>query len=131
MFSGIVEAVDNRIDAASRTLRIRARIDNTADELRAGMSFNVSMRFAGDKYPAVDPLSVQWDSQGSFVWQVTDQKSHKVRVSIVQRNPDFVLIKADIKDGDAIVTQGLQRVREGGPVRVANEVAANGEVVTQ
>jgi cell shape-determining protein MreC len=74
---------------------------------------------------------VQWDSQGSFVWQVTDQKSHKVRVSIVQRNPDFVLIKADIKDGDAIVTQGLQRVREGGPVRVANEVAANGEVVTQ
>jgi RND family efflux transporter MFP subunit len=131
MFSGLVEAVDNRIDAASRTLRIRARIDNTADELRAGMSFNVSMRFAGDKYPAVDPLSVQWDSQGSFVWQVTDQKSHKVRVSIVQRNPDFVLIKADIKDGDAIVTQGLQRVREGGPVRVANEVAANGEVVTQ
>ncbi len=39
MFSGVIEAVDNRIDAASRTLRLRARIDNSSDELRAGMSF--------------------------------------------------------------------------------------------
>ncbi|WP_454849868.1 efflux RND transporter periplasmic adaptor subunit [Rhizobium binxianense] len=131
VFSGVVEAVDNRIDAASRTLRIRARIDNSSDELRAGMSFNVTMRFAGNKYPAVDPLSVQWDSQGSFVWQVVDGKSQKVRVSIVQRNPDYVLVKADLKDGDAIVTQGLQRVRDGGAVRVATDVASSGEIVTR
>jgi cell shape-determining protein MreC len=89
------------------------------------------MRFAGDKYPAVDPLSVQWDSQGSFVWQVVDGKSLKVRVSIVQRNPDYVLVKADLKDGDAIVTQGLQRVRDGGAVRVATDVASSGEVVAR
>jgi RND family efflux transporter MFP subunit len=131
VFSGVVEAVDNRIDVASRTLRLRAKIDNSSDELRAGMSFNVSMKFAGDKYPAVDPVSVQWDSQGSFVWQVNDDKSRKVRVSIVQRNPDFVLVKADLKDGDVIVTQGLQRVREGGAVRVSADVAANAEVVTR
>ncbi|MBB2822158.1 UNVERIFIED_ORG: RND family efflux transporter MFP subunit [Rhizobium esperanzae] len=131
MFAGVIEAVDNRIDAASRTLRLRARIDNSSDELRAGMSFSVSMKFPGDKYPAVDPQSVQWDSQGSFVWQVTDDKSHKVRVSIVQRNPDSILVKADLKDGDKIVTQGLQRVREGGAVRVSADVAANAEVATQ
>ncbi|MBY5352415.1 efflux RND transporter periplasmic adaptor subunit [Rhizobium leguminosarum] len=131
VFSGVVEAVDNRIDAASRTLRLRAKIDNSSDELRAGMSFNVSMKFAGDKYPAVDPVSVQWDSQGSFVWQVNDDKSCKVRVSIVQRNPDFVLVKADLKDGDVIVTQGLQRVREGGAVRVNADVAANAGVVAR
>ena len=95
------------------------------------MSFSVSMKFAGDKYPAVDPVSVQWDSQGSFVWQVNDDKSRKVRVSIVQRNPDFVLVKADLKDGDKIVTQGLQRVREGGAVRVSADVAATAEVATQ
>ncbi|MGR9450404.1 efflux RND transporter periplasmic adaptor subunit [Rhizobium leguminosarum] len=131
VFSGVVEAVDNRIDAASRTLRLRAKIDNSSDELRAGMSFSVSMKFAGDKYPAVDPVSVQWDSQGSFVWQVNDDKSRKVRVSIVQRNPDFVLVKAELKDGDKIVTQGLQRVREGGAVRVSADVAATAEVATQ
>ncbi|OWV98185.1 secretion protein HylD [Rhizobium sp. R72] len=131
VFSGGVEAIDNRIDAASRTMRVRARIDNASDELRAGMSFNVGMKFGGDQYPAVDPLSVQWDSQGAFVWRVVDGKSGKVRVSIVQRNPDYILVKADLKDGDAIVTEGLQRVREGGAVRVANEVASNSEPATQ
>ena len=131
VFSGVLEAVDNRIDPASRTLRLRGRIDNSSDELRAGMSFAVSMKFPGDKYPAVNPLSVQWDAQGSFVWQVTDDKSHKVRVTVVQRNPDYVLVKADLKDGDAIVTQGLQRVRENGAVRVATDVASNDKVAAQ
>ena len=130
VFSGVVEAVDNRIDAASRTLRLRARIDNSSDELRAGMSFSVSMKFPGDKYPAVDPVAVQWDSQGSFVWQVTDDKSHKVRVSIVQRNPDYVLVKGNLDNGDLIVTQGLQRVREGGPVRSEGGELAAKEPVT-
>lgn len=131
IFSGVLEAVDNRIDAASRTLRLRGRIDNSSDELRAGMSFAVSMKFAGDKYPAVNPLSVQWDAQGSFVWRVTDDKSHKVRVTVVQRNPDYVLVKADLKDGDQIVTQGLQRVRENGAVRMATDVASNDKVAAQ
>jgi RND family efflux transporter MFP subunit len=131
VFSGVLEAVDNRIDSASRTLRLRGRIDNGSDELRAGMSFAVSMKFAGDKYPAVNPLSVQWDAQGSFVWQVTDDKSHKVRVTVVQRNPDYVLVKGELKDGDLIVTQGLQRARENGAVRVATDVASNDKVAAQ
>jgi RND family efflux transporter MFP subunit len=131
VFSGVLEAVDNRIDPASRTLRLRGRIDNRSDELRAGMSFSVSMKFAGDRYPAVNPLSVQWDAQGSFVWRVTDNKSHKVRVTVVQRNPDYVLVNADLDDGDQIVTQGLQRVRENGAVRVATDVASNDKVAAQ
>ncbi|NTG46692.1 efflux RND transporter periplasmic adaptor subunit [Agrobacterium rhizogenes] len=131
LFSGVVEAVDNRVDGASRTLRIRARIDNATDELRAGMSFNVGMRFAGETYPSVDPLSVQWDGEGSYVWRVADGKSTKVRVSVVQRNPDAVLVQADLKDGDRIVTEGLQRVTEGGAVRFAREVAEATEAVTQ
>ncbi len=131
LFSGAVEAVDNRVDGASRTLRIRARIDNATDELRAGMSFNVGMRFAGETYPSVDPLSVQWDGEGSYVWRVVGAKSSKVRVSVVQRNPDAVLVQADLKDGDRIVTEGLQRVTEGGAVRFAREVAEATEAVTQ
>ncbi|MBB3452431.1 RND family efflux transporter MFP subunit [Rhizobium sp. BK313] len=130
-FSGAVEAVDNRIDGTSRTLRIRARIDNASDELRAGMSFNVGMRFAGETYPSVDPLSVQWDGEGSYVWRIVDGKSSKVRVNVVQRNPDAVLVKGALENGDLIVTEGLQRVTEGGAVRFARDVAEAAEVVTQ
>ncbi|SCB08525.1 efflux RND transporter periplasmic adaptor subunit [Rhizobium hainanense] len=130
-FTGAVEAVDNRVDGASRTLRVRARIDNASDELRAGMSFNVGMRFAGEAYPSVDPLAVQWDGAGAHVWRVIDSKSSKVRVSIVQRNPDAVLVRGDLHNGDLIVVEGLQRVTEGGEVRFARDVAQASEVITQ
>jgi RND family efflux transporter MFP subunit len=128
-FSGAVEAVDNRVDEASRTIRIRARIDNPDDLLRAGMSFNVVMRFAGDRYPAVNPLAVQWDGEGSFVWQIVDDKSVKTRVRIIQRNSDRILVDAPLKDGDIVAVEGLQRVREGGAVVVAGAEKSPSEEV--
>lgn len=123
LYSGSVEAVDNRIDEASRTLRIRARIANENDDLRAGMAFNVTMAFEGERHPAVDPLSVQWDSKGSFVWRVAAGKAEKVPVRIIQRNPDAVLVEADLAEGDRVVTEGVQRVRAGRPVQVVGDEA--------
>ncbi len=129
LFQGVVEAVDNRIDAASRTMRIRAKVDNASDQLRAGMSFGVAVRFKGETFPSVDPLAVQWDAEGSFVWQIKDSKSVKTRVRIVQRNADTVMVEAALKEGDQVAIEGLQRVREGGAVRIAG--ASGPEVASQ
>lgn len=124
VFQGSVEAIDNRVDPASRTIRIRAKIENQDDMLLAGMSFGVTMRFPGETYASVNPLAVQWDAEGSFVWQIVDKKSVKSRVRVIQRNPDAVLVSGDVKAGDVVATEGLQRVRENGPVRVAGEKLA-------
>lgn len=120
-FTGEVQSIDNRIDQESRTLRVRARIDNPEDLLRAGMSFQVTMHFAGDLYPSVDPLSVQWSADGSYVWRVKGDKVERVPIRIIQRNPDKVLIKAEIAEGDQIVTEGVQTLRPGGAVRTAEQ----------
>ncbi|MEB2843266.1 efflux RND transporter periplasmic adaptor subunit [Rhizobiales bacterium RZME27] len=121
VFEGSLDAIDNRVDPASRTIRIRAKIENEDDLLRAGMSFGVTMRFPGETYATVDPLAVQWDSKGSFVWQIVDKKSVKARVRIIQRNPDAILVAGGVKEGDIVATEGLQRVRENGTVRIAGE----------
>lgn len=118
-FEGEVTAVDNRLDEASRTLRVRAAIPNAEDRLRAGMSFEITMRFAGDSYPSVDPLAIQWDSNGSYVWRINDGKAERVAVGIVQRNLESVLVNANIAPGDEIVVEGVQNVRQGGDVRFA------------
>ncbi len=131
VFAGKVESIDNRVDAASRTIRVRARIDNQTDVLRAGMSFAVSMRFEGETFPAVDPLSVQWDAEGAYVWKIEADKAAKVRVAIIQRNPDMVLVNADLKPEDRIVIEGLQRVREGQPVRLQGAGEKPAEVARQ
>lgn len=118
-FQGQVSAMDNMIDAASRTLRVRAEITNPSDVLRAGMSFTVTILFPGDQYLAVDPLSVQWDGDGSYVWRITkDGKAERVAARIIQRNANAVLVDGALAEGDTIVTEGVQNVREGGGVTI-------------
>ncbi len=121
VFTGKVGAVDNRIDEQSRTLHIQALIENPDDSLRAGMSFRVNMRFAGDVYTAVNPLSIQWGSDGAYVWSINDGIGQRVPVRIIQRNTDTVLIDAEIEPGAMVVTEGIHSVREGQPVRTVGQ----------
>lgn len=118
-FRGTVSAVDNQIDAESRTLQVQARIDNPDDTLRAGMSFRVSMRFPGDVYPAVNPLAIQWGTDGAFVWAIQDGKAKRTPVRIVQRNTESVLVEAEIGIGDQVVIEGIHTVREGADLLIA------------
>jgi len=125
-FSGEISAVDNMIDPASRTLRVRAEITNPSDVLRAGMSFTVTILFPGDDYIAVDPLSIQWDGDGSYVWRIDENnKAERVSVRIIQRNASAVLVNGTLTEGDIIVTEGVQNVREGGTVEIKNQNTGN------
>ncbi|MCX7303144.1 MAG: efflux RND transporter periplasmic adaptor subunit [Hyphomicrobiales bacterium] len=120
VIEGSVSAVDNRVDDKSRTLLVQASIPNDKDTLRAGMSFRVEVRFPGDTYPSVDPLAIQWGTDGAFVWVIRDGKAKRTPVRIVQRNTENVLIAAEgIGAGDTVVTEGVHVVREGADVLVA------------
>ena len=121
LFDGTVSAVDNRLDEESRTLRVQARIANDNDALRAGMSFQVAMKFPGDVYPSVNPLAIQWGSDGSFVWAVQDGKARRTPVRIVQRNTENVLVEAGLAEGDRVVTEGMYVVREGAELLIAKD----------
>jgi RND family efflux transporter MFP subunit len=126
VFDGVVSAVDNRIDPESRTLHVQGRIVNPADRLRAGMAFEITMRFPGDTYPAVDPLAIQWGAEGAYVWAVKDGRAHRTDVRIIQRNTSSVLVDGDFSDGDLVVVQGVQNVRDGAEVMVAQQESAAG-----
>ena len=120
---GRLTAVDNVVDRASRTLRVQAVVDNSTDQLREGMAFEVNMDFPGETYPSVDALAVQWSSTGSFVWLEREGKVQRVPVVIRQRNPDRVLVEGALTAGDAVVIEGVQNLRPGAEVVPANEAA--------
>ncbi len=120
VFEGTVSAVDNRVDDKSRTLLVQAAIPNDKDTLRAGMSFRVSVKFPGDAYPSVDPLAIQWGTDGAFVWVIRDGRAKRTPVRIVQRNTESVLVAAEgIRPGDTVVTEGVHAVRDGAEVLIA------------
>jgi RND family efflux transporter MFP subunit len=115
---GQITAVDNRVDETSRTLRVQAAIANDDDRLRAGMAFRIALEFTGEEYPAVDPLAIQWGSEGAFVWIVREGKAARLPIRILQRNADAVLVDAALLPGDLVVTEGVQTLRPGGDVSV-------------
>lgn len=117
LISGVITGVGSRVEADSRTLPVQAELDNSADTLRPGMAFNITLRFSGQSYPAVDPLAIQWDSSGSYVWVLEESTVKRVAVQIIQRNPESVLIAAPLDVGSKVVTEGLLSLRPGATVR--------------
>lgn len=127
VYEGEISAIDSRIDEASRTLRVEALLDNEADDLRPGMSFSIELALPGQEFLSVDPLAVQWERAGPYVWVVRDDAAEKAGVRIVERNVDRLLVASeDLADGDAVVVEGIQSLREGVTVRVRDLDGASG-----
>lgn len=125
VYLGLVSEIDNQVDQTSRSLRVRAELDNTSDDLRSGMSFVISLDFPGEPRTAVSALAVQWSGGGSFIWVVENGAAVRVPVRIVQRTADQVLIEGKIEPGAQVITEGVQMLRPGAAVAVAG--AAQGE----
>jgi RND family efflux transporter MFP subunit len=128
VIAGEINAIDNRIDNTSRTLQVQARIPNASQNMRAGMSFSVTIKFPGEKFPAVDPLAIQWSADGSYVWTLAEGKTKKVMAKIIQRNSDGVLVEGALKEGDPIIVEGVLQLQEGVAVKLlGNQGGDNGD----
>mgnify|MGYP001628287183 FL=1 len=112
-FDGYISAQETRVDPERRTLMARASIENKDDVLRPGMSFTARWSIPGPSFATVPEISVQWSREGSFVWIIRDNKAEKTMARVVARKGGQVLLDGDIKDGESVVIEGLQRLRDG------------------
>lgn len=113
VLDGTILAVDNRLDEASRSLRVQAAIANDGDRMRPGMAIALALDLEGDRFPAVDPLAIQWAREGAYVWILREGRADRLPIRIVQRNADAVLIAARFQPGDLVVTEGMTALRPG------------------
>lgn len=117
-FAGEIAEVDSRVDPVTRNVRVRAIVPNTDDVLRPGMSFQVQLQLLGPARVSVPELALQWGREGAFVWAVRAGHSVQVPVRPVRRSDGRVLIDSALKAGEAVVVEGVQRLRADRPVRV-------------
>jgi len=108
-----ITAVDSTIEQEQRSYRARAVIDNRADRYRPGMSFAVRFADSGRLRPAVPEAAVMWTGEGSSVFAVREGKAVRVPVTIAARREGLALLEADIAKGTRIITEGVQKLREG------------------
>ena len=112
-----VVAVDSHVNPTRRTFTVRAELDNSADVLRPGMSFRVNFTIQGQAYPRIPESAIIWGSSGSYIWSEVDSRAVRVPVNIISRVDGHVLVRGDISADDRIITEGVQKVREGSLVQ--------------
>lgn len=108
-----IAQVDTRINEADRTLRARAVLDNSSDQFRPGMSFRVNLTIEGDRYAAIPEAALLWGATGAYIWLAEEGKAKKVDVSVHQRLRGTILVSGDVKEGDTLIAEGVQRLRTG------------------
>jgi len=123
-FDGELVAIDSRVEAATRTARVRAAIDNAGDLLRPGASFAIRLDLPGNSYPAVPELALQFSRGALQVWRVSDGTAEAVPVQLVRRRDGQVIVDGPLSEGDRIVVEGTQRLRPGIAVNVLNDAGA-------
>lgn len=116
---GILDFIDNRVDSTTGTIRMRSVFPNTNRILTPGLF--VRMRVPGsDTYQAllVTDRAISTDQGQKHVWVVNDKNVVEYRpISIGAIQSDGLrVVKAGLKPGEWLVTNGLQRVRPGATV---------------
>ncbi len=111
--AGEIVDIGSRIDPQNRTFVARARAVNEADMLRPGMSFRARIDVLGELFAVISETGVHWGADGAYVWSVVEGVAVKTPVRVVQRREGRVLVDGELKDGDVIVVEGTQRMREG------------------
>ncbi|RYF22897.1 MAG: efflux RND transporter periplasmic adaptor subunit [Comamonadaceae bacterium] len=122
--AGRLTTLDNQIDTATGTLRLKAQFDNADDSLFPNQFVNVRLQVRTHENALVIPAdAVQHGSQGTYVYTVQDAKARLRRVTLGAGDGEYVLVQAGLNAGEQVVLEGLDRLREGSNVVTVAEGA--------
>ncbi|GKS83966.1 efflux RND transporter periplasmic adaptor subunit [Acidovorax sp. SUPP1855] len=112
--TGRLTTLDNQIDTATGTLRLKAQFDNADDALFPNQFVNVRLKVRTLENALVVPAdAVQHGSQGPYVYTVRDGKAVLRRVALGASDGERLVVTQGLAEGDSVVLEGLDRLRDG------------------
>lgn len=118
VFEGVVSGVSRRLDLVSRTFEVRALIDNPGRRLPAGAFLRVELVFDKRNSVIVPEEAVVSQSDRTHVFVVEDGKAVQRAVTLGVRRVGSVEVLEGLETGDQVIVRGVQKVRNGAPVRL-------------
>jgi membrane fusion protein (multidrug efflux system) len=113
-FSGVVASVDSRVDPATRSVVVRAMVDNEDALLRPGMLMVVELMTPAREVLVIDEISLVQIGSEAFVYRVAvDNTAERVIVQPGRRSRGRVEIVDGLQAGDRIVSEGVVKLRPG------------------
>ena len=108
-----IAQLDSRISTTDRTMAARALLDNTNDQYRPGMSFRVNLTLHGERFAAIPESALLWGATGAYIYKAVEGKAKRVDVNVHQRLRGTILVSGELGEGDLLIAEGIQRLREG------------------
>jgi membrane fusion protein (multidrug efflux system) len=122
IFEGEVDFVSSRINADTRSLLSRIKVDNKDLKLISGSLLEVAVKFDLRNSLSVPDTSVMVEGDKSFVYKINDENiANKTEVKTGLRSDKNIEIISGLSEGDIIVAEGLKKVRPRGKIKPINK----------
>lgn len=123
VFNGMIAQIDSRVDPVTRSVIVRAEIDNSDGRILPGQLMVVEVRRDVRSRPAVPGSAITRYLDEAYVYVLVEQDgaliASKRTVQLGLRTGDVVEVKDGLEAGERIVAEGVHRVRDGAPVTVS------------
>lgn len=117
---GRLTGLDNQIDVATGTLRLRAEFDNSAGELLPGQFVTLQLETGVSANATVVPAAaIQQGLNGAFVYRVQNDQAEMARVVTSFLDDEIAVIAEGVAPGDWVVVDGQSRLKAGAKVKVS------------
>lgn len=123
--TGALTTLDNQIDAATGTLRLKAEFANEQEELFPNQFVNVRLNVAVQQGAVTIPQdAVQYGSAGTYVYIIEENKAQIRQVQLGAVDNGLVAVESGLEPGTQVVLEGLDRLRPGRAVEVIADIPA-------
>ena len=123
--SGTLSVIDNRVDVATGTVRMKAEVQNTLEVLWPNQLVEVRMLLETRRGALVVPdAAVQEGPDGAFVYVIVDHHAVVRPVRIERIVGELAIVAEGLAASDEVVSEGQSRLRPGAEVRLEGEAVA-------
>ena len=118
VFIGKVDFISSRINADTRSILSRIKIDNKDLELLSGSLLEIAVKFNLRSSLSVPDTSIMMEGDKTFIYKVSEKNiADKTVVEIGLRGDGKIEILSGLNLGDKVVAEGLKKVRPRGKIK--------------
>ncbi|HEY3402598.1 MAG TPA: efflux RND transporter periplasmic adaptor subunit [Ohtaekwangia sp.] len=122
-YPGKISIIDRAVDATTGTIKMRLTFPNPDHALRAGMSGSIHVLSTATRTVIIPYKAVNEQLGEFFVYMVDSAKATQRKVVLGEQVGKNIIIADGLKEGEVIITEGIQNLREGTPIAVSKPEA--------
>ena len=117
-YNGKIESVASRVDAQTRSILARAKIDNENPEISPGSLLEIEIFYNEKDALSVPDTSIMYEGSKKFIYKIIENNMiKKTEIETGVRSKGNLEVLNGLDQGDKIIAEGLTKVRPGMKVK--------------